>query len=66
MLRQIWQEKSWEMVTFLILLFTILAIGIMAVLALGAGGIVIFLIFGDVIVAGTIIYLIMRAILRRR
>ena len=51
------------MVTFLILLFAILAIGVMAVLALGAGGIVI---FGDVIIAGAIIYLIIRAILRRR
>ena len=50
------------MVTFLILLFAILAIGMMAVLALGAGGIVIFVIFGDVIIAGAII----RAILRRR
>ena len=54
------------MVTFLILLFAILAIGVMAVLALGAGGIVIFVIFGDVIIAGAISYLIMRAILRRR
>ena len=54
------------MVTFLILPFAILAIGVMAVLALGAGGIVIFLIFGDVIIAGAIIYLIIRAILRRR
>ncbi len=53
------------MVTFLILLFAMLAIGIMAMLALGAGGIVIFLIFGDVIIAGVIIYLIIRAILRR-
>ncbi len=53
------------MVTFLILLFAMLAIGIMAVLALGAGGIVIFLIFGDVIIAGVIIYLIIRAILRK-
>ena len=51
------------MVTFLILLF---AIGVMAVLALGAGGIVIFAIFGDVIIAEAIIYLIIRAILRRR
>lgn len=54
------------MVTFLILLFAVLAIGIMAVLALGAGSIVIFLIFGDVIIAGAIIYLIIRAILRRK
>lgn len=54
------------MVTFLILLFAILAIGMMAVLALGAGGIVIFVILGDVIIAGAIIYLIIRAILRRR
>ena len=54
------------MVTFLILLFAILAIGVMAVLALGACGIVIFVIFGDVIIAGAIIYLIIRAILRRR
>lgn len=54
------------MVTFLILLFAILAIGVMAVLALGADGIVIFVIFGDVIIAGAIIYLIIRAILRRR
>ena len=54
------------MVTFLILLFAILAIGMMAVLALGAGGIVISVIFGDVIIAGAIIYLIIRAILRRR
>ena len=54
------------MVTFLILLFAILAIGVMAVLSLGAGGIVIFVIFGDVIIAGAIIYLIIRAILRRR
>ena len=54
------------MVTFLILLFAILAIGVMAVLALGAGGIVIFAIFGDVIIAEAIIYLIIRAILRRR
>lgn len=54
------------MVTFLILLFAILAIGMMAVLALGAGGIVIFVIFGDVIIAGAVIYLIIRAILRRR
>lgn len=54
------------MVTFLILLFAILAIGVMAVLALGAVGIVIFVIFGDVIIAGAIIYLIIRAILRRR
>ena len=54
------------MVTFLILLFAILAIGMMAVLALGAGGIIIFVIFGDVIIAGAIIYLIIRAILRRR
>ena len=55
-----------RLVTFLILLFAILAIGVMAVLALGAGGIVIFAIFGDVIIAEAIIYLIIRAILRRR
>lgn len=53
------------MVTLLTLLFAIVAIGIIVVLALGAGGILVFLVFGDVIIAGVVIYLIIRAILRR-
>ncbi len=53
------------MILLLILLIAILAIGITAVLTLGAGGIVVFFIFGDVLIAGVIIYLIIRAITRR-
>ncbi len=54
------------MVTFLILLFGVIAVVIMALLALSAGGVVLFIVFGDVLIAGVIIYLIIRAILRRR
>ena len=54
------------MVTFLILLFAVIAIVCIAVFFVGTGGAAIFLIFGDVIVAGFIVCWIIRAILRRK
>lgn len=54
------------MITFLILLLTLIVIAIVAVLFIGVGGGAIILIFGDVIIAGFIVYMIIRAIIGKR
>lgn len=54
------------MVTFLVLLFAVIAILCIAVFLIGTGGAAIFLIFGDVIIAGFIVCWIIKAILKRK
>ncbi len=54
------------MVTFLTLILAIIIIGVVLTFLVGTGGITIFLIFGDVIIAGFVVYKIVRAILKKR
>lgn len=54
------------MILTAILLITLVAIVIMALVALLAGGIGTMLAFGDVIVFGVIVYLIVKAFIKRK
>lgn len=54
------------MITFFTLLFIIIVMAVLALFALGAGGAVLLLVFGDVIIGGLLIYFIIRIITRNR
>jgi len=54
-----------KMITFFALVLVAIAVVIIALFAVGAGGFALFIVFGDVLVAGAIIYLIIRAILKK-
>lgn len=54
------------MISFLLLILAIVVIGIVIALFVGTGGIVIFLIFGDVIIGGFLVYKVIKLIVRRR
>lgn len=51
--------------TFITLMVVLIIIGIITVLIFGTGAIVVFLIFGDVIVGAFLVYKIIKAIARR-
>jgi len=53
------------MVTFFILLLVAIAAVVVVLLAVGASGIVFIIVFGDLLIGGAIIYLIIRAILKK-
>ncbi len=54
------------MITFLTLLFVVIVVAVLALFAIGAGGTVLLLVFGDVIIGGALIYFIVRTITRKK
>lgn len=54
------------MITFLTLLFVIIVVAVLTLFALGAGGAVLLVVFGDVIIGGVLIYFIVRTITRKK
>ena len=53
------------MISFLLLVIALVAIGIIIVLFAGTGGVIVLLIFGDVIIGGFVVYKIIKSIVRK-
>ena len=54
------------MILFIILLLTLAVLSIISILAISAGGAIVIILFGDVIVCGFIIVWIMKKIIKKK
>lgn len=54
------------MISFIILMVALIVFGIIATLFIGTGGIVVFLIFGDLIIGALLVYKIIKMLIGKR
>lgn len=54
------------MISFIILMAALIVFGIIATLFIGTGGIVVFLIFGDLIIGALLVYKIIKMLIGKR